>query len=82
MTVEDVRVPPGHRAITAAIAERFIRSVWFERADARPDKHLLGTRPYSSLVSEAIAAEFDAVTIAQRSPSFRGFVAAVENGPV
>ena len=45
-------------------------------------KQLLGSRPYTSLVSQAIAAELDATTIAQRSPSFRGFVAAVKNGGV
>ena len=162
--VEDVRIPPRHRAINVDIAEKLIRSVWFERAeDARPGKfvvlldtdraspddvikpiqdllqdrlrdisasiqfafarqhleawyfadadglrrylgrdlgnadpsqpdaivnpklhlkHLLRPRPYTSLVSQAIAAELDADTIAQRSPSFRGFVAAVENGGV
>ena len=162
--VEDVRIPPRHRAISVAIAEKLIRSVWFERADdARPGKfvvlldtdgaspndviapiqdqlpnrlrdigasiqfafaeqhleawyfadtiglrrylgrdlgimdssqpdamenpklhlkHLLGSRPYTSLVSQAIAAELDAATIVQRSPSFRGFVAAIENGGV
>ena len=164
IVVEDVRIPPGHRAINTAIAEKLVRSVWFEREDdARPDKfvvlldtdgaspndviapirdgllhrlrdigtsiqfavaqrhleawyfadagglrrylgrdlgsvdpsrpdaienpklhlkHLLGSRPYTSLVSQAIATELDAITIAQRSPSFRGFVAAVKNGGV
>lgn len=160
--VEDVRIPPRHRAINVAIAEKLIRSIWFERADdARPGKfvvlvdtdrsspddmiapigeglpdrlrdigasiqfavaqphleawyfadasglrrylgrdlgnvdpsqpdamenpklhlkHLLGSRPYTSLVSQAIAAELNAATIAQCSPSFRAFIAAVENG--
>ena len=164
IVVEDVRIPPRHRAINVAIAEKLIRSVWFERADdARPGKfvvlldtdgaspknviapirdrlpdrvrdigasiqfafaqqhleawyfadagglkrylgrdlgnvdpsqpdaipnpklhlkHLLGSRPYTSLISRAIATELDATTMAQRSPSFRGFVAAVKNGGV
>lgn len=160
--VEDVRIPPRHRAITADIAEKIIRSVWFERAPAeRPDKfvvlldtdralpdevlapiradlrprlgdidasiqfacarqhleawyfadanglrrylggalgevdtsrpdhinnpklhlkNLLGLRPYTSLVSGEIAASLDAATIAQRSPSFRDFIAVAKNG--
>lgn len=164
VVVEDVRIPPRHHAINVDIAEKIIRSVWFERAaDARPGKfvvlldtdqaspcdvirplqdllpdrlqginasiqfafaqqhleawyfadadglrrylgrdlgdidpsqpdaivnpklhlkHLLGRRPYSSLVSQAIAAKLDAATIAHRSPSFQGFVAAIENGGV
>ena len=43
-------------------------------------KHLLGTRPYTSLVSRDIASTLDATVVAQRSPSFRGFLAAVMNG--
>ena len=159
-----MRIPPRHRAINVAIAEKLIRSVWFERADdarpgkfvvlldtdraspdvvikriqdgllrrlrdidasiqfavaqqhleawyfadagglrsylgrdlgrvdsSRPDeienpklhlKQLLQSRLYTSLVSRDVAATLDAITIAQRSPSFRGFVAAVENGGV
>ena len=164
VVVEGVRIPPRHRAINVDVAEKLIRSVWFERAEdgrpgkfvilldtdrASPDdvikpiqdllqdrlrdisasiqfafarqhleawyfadadglrrylgrdlgnadpsepdaienpklhlKHLLGPRPYTALVSQAIAAELDADTIARCSPSFRGFVAAVENGSV
>ena len=42
MAVEDVRVPPRHRAITVAVAERIIRSVWFERPPhARPHKFVV-----------------------------------------
>lgn len=162
IVVEDVRIPPRRGAINTAIAEKLVRSVWFEREDdARPDKfvvlldtdgaspnevirpireqlpnrlldigasiqfafaqrhleawyfadaqglrrylgrdlgsvdssqpdaianpklhlrHLLGSRPYTALVSGAIAAELDAAAIADRSPSFREFVAAVKNG--
>lgn len=160
--VEDIRIPPVHRAINVIVAEKIVRSVWFERvgherpdkfvvlldadgypprdvlapmredlpsrlrdidaniqfayaqqhleawyfADAKglracldrdlgridsslPDeirnpkhhlKQLLGARPYTSLVSRDIAAKLDAAAIAQRSPSFRGFLAAVGNG--
>ena len=162
IVVDDVRIPPAHRPIDADMAEKLIRSVWFERLDnARPDKfvvlldadrkrpdaalapiratlparlgdihadvqfacaqqhleawyfadakglarhlgrdlssvdasqpdaienpkrhlkHLLGSRPYASLASQAIAAGLNAAAIADRSPSFRGFVTAVENG--
>lgn len=41
---------------------------------------LLGTKTYTSTVSEEIAKTLDAQTIAQRSPSFAGFLAAVRNG--
>ena len=43
-------------------------------------KHMLGEQLYTSRVSEEIAARLDARTIAQRSPSFRGFLEAVMNG--
>ena len=44
-------------------------------------KHLLGdNRPYTAVVSEEIASKLDSRTIAERSPSFRTFVEAVENG--
>ena len=42
-------------------------------------KNLLG-RPYTAGVSEEIAMQLDAPTVAQRSPSFRGFLEAVLNG--
>lgn len=42
-------------------------------------RHLLG-RVYTAPVSAEIAGSLDAATIAQRSPSFRAFVAAVLNG--
>lgn len=42
-------------------------------------QHLLG-RVYTARVSAEIAGALDAATIAQRSPSFRAFVAAVLNG--
>ena len=42
VAVEDIRIPPGHRAINVAVAERIIRSVWFERTpDARPHKFVV-----------------------------------------
>ena len=37
-------------------------------------------RRYTSMISEQIARSLDAVTIAKRSPSFRGFLDAVSNG--
>ena len=44
-------------------------------------KHLLGERVYTARISEGIARRLDAPTIAERSPSFKGFVEAVLNGP-
>ena len=44
-------------------------------------KHLLGNRVYTARISEEIAIRLDAPTIAERSPSFRGFLDAVMNGP-
>lgn len=43
-------------------------------------KHLLGERVYTARISEEIAKSLNAQTIAERSPSFRGFLAAVKNG--
>ena len=43
-------------------------------------KHLLGG-VYAARISEEIARQLDATAIAERSPSFKGFVEAVMNGP-
>lgn len=45
-------------------------------------KHLLGERVYTARVSEEIAKALDAGRIAGRSPSFKNFVEAVENGSI
>ena len=45
-------------------------------------KHLLGQRVYTARISEDIARRLDAPTIAERSPSFKGFLDAVMNGPL
>ena len=44
-------------------------------------KHLLDGRVYTARVSEEIASRLDAPTIAEGSPSFKGFLDAVMNGP-
>lgn len=44
-------------------------------------KSLLADKFYTARVSEDIAKRLDAGAIRQRSPSFRAFIAAVENGP-
>ena len=44
-------------------------------------KQLLGDRVYTARVSEEIASVLDAPTIAEGSPSFKGFLDAVMNGP-
>ena len=43
-------------------------------------KHLLDNRVYTARISEEIASWLNATTIAERSPSFRGFLDAVVNG--
>lgn len=43
-------------------------------------KHLLSDEFYTAQISEQIARALDARTIAQRSPSFNGFLEAVKNG--
>jgi hypothetical protein len=43
-------------------------------------KNLLGSRVYTAVVSEEIARHVAPETIAQRSPSFAGFLDAVRNG--
>ncbi len=43
-------------------------------------KNILGNRVYTARVSEEIARTLDASTIAQRSPSFKGFLEAIMNG--
>ena len=43
-------------------------------------RNLLGGRVYTARVSEEIAGKLNARTIAQRSPSFKGFLEAVTNG--
>jgi hypothetical protein len=44
--------------------------------------HLLGDRVYTAVISEEIARTLDATTIAERSPSFQGFLEAIRNGIV
>ena len=43
--------------------------------------NLLGSRVYTARVADEIAGTLDAQVIAKRSPSFKGFVEAVINGP-
>jgi hypothetical protein len=43
-------------------------------------KHLLGNRMYTAVVSEEISRTLVPNTIAQRSPSFYGFLEAIRNG--
>lgn len=43
-------------------------------------RQLLGDRVYTAVISEEIARTLNAQTIAGKSPSFRGFIAAIKNG--
>ena len=45
-------------------------------------KHLLGNEFYTAQVSEQIAKVLDSRTIANRSPSFHGFLESIENGDI
>ena len=162
VVVDEVRIPPGNRALNVRVAENLIKAIWFERAGSPPDKfvvlmdvdrgtpeevlgpfrehlprrlegidasiqfavaqwhleawyfgdamrlrgylgrdlgspdvtrpdeiqnpklhlkHLLGHRIYTARIAEDIARRLDASNVAEKSPSFRGFVNAVMNGP-
>ena len=37
----DVRIPPGHRALDAAMAEKLVRAAWFGGAPPPPDKFVV-----------------------------------------
>ncbi len=68
-----------------AFLGRSLGSVDASKPDEIPNpklhlKHLLGTRVYTARVSEDIARSLDPNTIAQRSPSFGGFLEAVIDG--
>ena len=45
-------------------------------------KNLLGDRVYTAVISEEIAKRLNGRTIADRSPSFRGFLNAIRNGGI
>ena len=56
VTVEDVRIPPRHRAITVEVAEKIIRSVWFEREESeRPAKFVVLLDTDRSLPQDVLA---------------------------
>ena len=73
----------------AANLRRFVSGAVGSVDTSKPDeiqnpklhlKNVLGDRVYTARVSEEIAGTLDAATIAQRSPSFAGFLEAVTNG--
>lgn len=37
----DVRIPPGHRALDAAMAEKLVKAAWFGSAPPPPDKFVV-----------------------------------------
>ena len=160
--VDEVRYPPGNKALNVDMAEKLVKAVWYENVAGPPDKfvvlldvdgkapdevlrpleeqlpgrlgaeiqasiqyayaqwhleawyfadaenlkenlgrsegsvgasnpdkiqnpknhlrNLLGNRVYTAAISEEISKTLSAQTIAQRSPSFRGFLDAVMNG--
>lgn len=160
--VDEVRIPPGNRALDVSIVQQIVTATWFQRAANPPDKfvllvdadgnapedvlrpfrqqlashlnpkitaslqfahaqwhleawyfadaaglrnylqhapgsvdtskpdeisnpklhlkNLLGDRTYTAVIAEQIARGLAPAVIAQRSPSFRGFLDAVRNG--
>jgi hypothetical protein len=41
VTLVDVRTPPGNKALTLDMAEKLIKSAWYEKQDLPPDKFVL-----------------------------------------
>jgi hypothetical protein len=41
ITVLEVRIPPGGRALNVAMAEKLLKASWFERIAAPPDKFVV-----------------------------------------
>jgi hypothetical protein len=162
VSVVEVRIPPGGKALNVGMVDQLLKASWFERISAPPDKfvilvdadgrdpdavlapfraelasrigsqinasiqyafaqwhleawyfsdssglrgylgralgsvdtskpdeiknpklhlrNLLGDRAYTAVISEEIARSLDARIIAERSPSFHGFLEAVRNG--
>ena len=81
----DVRIPPRNKSLDVDVAEkRDLGNVDDSRPDEieNPKLHLKNIldQVYTARVSEEIARALDAETIARRSPSFRGFLAALLNG--
>ena len=77
-SVADVRIPPRNKALDAGVAEKIIKSIWYENPKLHL-KNILG-QVYTARVSEEIARALDMETIARRSPSFRCFLEALCNG--
>ena len=50
ITVDDVRIPPRNKSLNLMMAEKLIKSVWYENLNAPPDKFIMvmdldGTHP-------------------------------------
>lgn len=41
VVVDEVRIPPRHRAIDAEMAEKLVKAAWYEHGDVPPDKFVL-----------------------------------------
>jgi hypothetical protein len=41
VSVVDVRIPPGGKALNVEMAEKLLKAVWFERVAAPPDKFVV-----------------------------------------
>lgn len=41
VTLVDVRIPPGNKALNIEMAEKLVKSAWYEKIDAPPDKFVV-----------------------------------------
>lgn len=55
VVVDSIRIPPRHRRLDAPMAERLIKTVWYEDADARPHKFVVLVDADHSAPSEVLA---------------------------
>ena len=55
VVVDSIRIPPRHRRLDAPMAERLIKAVWHEDADARPHKFVVLVDTDHSAPSEVLA---------------------------
>ena len=41
ISLRDVRIPPGGKALNVEMAEKLVKAAWYERIDAPPDKFVI-----------------------------------------
>ena len=86
--VDDVRIPPRNKALDVDVAEKIIRSIWYENLGEEPDKIVLlvdvDRRSPDQVVShlrEELGRRLpNEIEFARSSPSFEGLLEAFLNG--